>query len=110
MGVMVVEELPFNRLTHSEAERLAVLVGELGEAVKAIGDVLRHGYEAYSPFDECKVPNRKLLENELGDVFNAVRMMTEAEDVDIEAIRERVDYKKKTFGKWLHHQAMMEDF
>lgn len=35
---------PFNQLTNAQAERLHILLEELGEAQQAIGKILRHGY------------------------------------------------------------------
>ena len=37
--------MAFNKLSAAEAERLALLLEELGEAQQAIGKILRHGYE-----------------------------------------------------------------
>ena len=39
----------FNQLTPAEAERLALLLEELGEAQQAIGKILRHGYASTHP-------------------------------------------------------------
>ncbi len=50
--------MAFNGLTDAQAERLALLLEELGEAQQAIGKILRHGYESMSPFDETKTTNR----------------------------------------------------
>jgi hypothetical protein len=50
----------FNRLTPAEAERLALLLEELGEAQQIIGKILRHGYESYHP-DDPETTNRTLL-------------------------------------------------
>ena len=38
-----------NGLNDAEAERLAILLEEFGEAQQAVGKILRHGYESYDP-------------------------------------------------------------
>lgn len=53
---------PFNRLTPAEAERLALLAEECGEAIQAIGKILRHGYESNHP--EFTETNRTQLPDE----------------------------------------------
>lgn len=52
----------FNGLTPAEAERLALLSEELGEAQQAIGKILRHGYDSSNPVD----PGRFKYFEELG--------------------------------------------
>ena len=54
-----------NELTPAESERLALLSEEMGEAIQAIGKILRHGYESTGP--KTIVRNRTSLEKELGD-------------------------------------------
>lgn len=43
---------PFNELNPAQVELLALLAEEMGEAIQAIGKVLRHGYESYHPVTE----------------------------------------------------------
>jgi hypothetical protein len=61
----------FNGLSPAEAERLALLLEELGEAQQVIGKILRHGYESHHP-ENPDDSNRALLEGELGDVMAAI--------------------------------------
>lgn len=92
----------FNGLSNAEAERLAVLMEELGEAQQAIGKILRHGFDiSYADGDPT---NREDLEKELGDVQNAQRMMIEAGDLNPAAIQLRAKAKEMTIGQFLHHQ------
>ena len=93
----------FNELTPAEAERLALLLEEMGEAVQIIGKILRHGYESYHP-DAPSVPNRALLEKELGDVLAAIDMVVTADDVNPEQIEGHRLNKHHKVGKYLHHQ------
>ena len=96
----------FNGLSPGQAERLALLLEELGEAQQAIGKVLRHGYASHNP----KAPfsddpsNRQTLERELGDVIAAVRMLSQAGDLDGPEINRAADRKTVAVKQWLHHQ------
>ncbi|NMG29348.1 MazG nucleotide pyrophosphohydrolase domain-containing protein [Aromatoleum evansii] len=92
----------FNGLTPAQAERLAVLAEELGEAVQAIGKILRHGYESRSP---AGATNREALERELGDVYAAMDMLSDAGDLNPFAISIAMTRKKDRVGQYLHHQG-----
>jgi NTP pyrophosphatase (non-canonical NTP hydrolase) len=92
----------FNRLTDAEAERLALLLEELGEAQQAIGKILRHGYASYHP--DSAEGNREALERELGDVQHAVDRLCAAGDVREVAIHEYAADKADRVTRYLHHQ------
>ena len=94
---------PFNKLSPAEAERLALLMEELGEAQQIIGKILRHGYESYHPNDPMQTSNRNLLEKELGDVSVAVEMMSDKADIALDNIEEAAKSKKVKVKKYLHH-------
>lgn len=94
----------FNQLSNAETERLAILSEELGEVLQVIGKTLRHGYECRNPLEEDSQTNRRLIEKELGDVMNIVRMMYESGDIIEAAVVERSKYKASTIAKWVHHQ------
>ncbi len=100
--------MAFNGLTDAQAERLALLLEELGEAQQAIGKILRHGYDSYNPDvfagTTCGPSNRMALARELGDVEAAIRMLTDAGDMDAEQISMRVYEKARKVRKYLHHQ------
>ena len=85
-------------------ERLYLLLEELGEAQQAIGKILRHGYESFSPFDPNRVSNRELLERELGDVLHAMERMRFSGDIEFEHITEAADSKAELVERYLHHQ------
>lgn len=95
----------FNQLTPAEAERLALLLEEIGEVQQVIGKILRHGYESYNPLSEDKTTNRDLLQRELGDVQHSVERMYEAGDVSKCAIHNRTKEKAILVERWLHHQG-----
>lgn len=94
----------FNDLTPAEAERLALLLEELGEVQQVVGKILRHGYESYSPFDPDKKTNRQMLEKELGDALHAINLLTKSHDVREDTVDHYVSVKSMTVRKWLHHQ------
>lgn len=95
-----------NGLTAAQAERLALLLEELGEAQQAIGKILRHGYESHNPTSASLSPsNREALEAELGHVRHAMDRMTSAGDVNMLAIEDAKKIKADRISRWLHHQA-----
>jgi len=93
----------FNDLTPAEAERLALLLEEMGEAQQIIGKILRHGYESTHPRGDTT--NRRLLENELGDVRHAMIRLCDAGDLNKVEIHKHADLKAKTVLQYLHHQS-----
>ena len=93
----------FNQLTNGQAERLAILLEELGEAQQAIGKILRHGYESRNPFKPESPDNREHLERELGDVQYAIESLCirgELNEQEIEHFKER---KSATIKQYIHH-------
>ncbi|MCP5428557.1 MAG: hypothetical protein H6966_09865 [Chromatiaceae bacterium] len=95
----------FNQLTPAQAERLALLLEELGEAQQAIGKILRHGYESTHPNRPSGPTNRIALVRELGDVQLAIELMLDAGDIQEDDIENRVMEKTSTVRPYLHHQT-----
>lgn len=89
----------------AELERLAILAEEMGEAIQIIGKTIRHGYEAYNPFDVKATSNRQLLELELGDVLFAIDLMVNAGDLDLQAIESRRKIKPERVAPYMFHQG-----
>lgn len=94
----------FNQLTPAEAERLAVLLEELGEAQQMVGKILRHGYESVNPFFPEDDTNRARLENELGDVLVAIDFLLDYGDIEQWRLDDRKRVKHHKIWEWLHHQ------
>jgi NTP pyrophosphatase (non-canonical NTP hydrolase) len=96
----------FNGLTDAQAERLALLMEELGEAQQAIGKILRHGYESYNPTQVGGPSNRQALQHELGDVLAVMDMMCAARDIEGEyvVVNKNMKLKRLREGTYLHHQ------
>ena len=92
--------LHFNQLTPAEAERLAVLAEEMGEAIQAIGKVLRHGYESTHPYGGPT--NRTTLEREIGDVLYVIDRMV-VHDLSAINIDDAKISKAHRVKKYLHH-------
>ena len=95
----------FNQLTPAQAERLAILLEELGEMQQAIGKILRHGYTSRNPDVLDGPTNRESLERELGDVAAAMGLLFEANDLDEQTVTNRVLVKALKIKPYLHHQA-----
>lgn len=95
----------FNGLSPAEAERLALLLEELGETQHIIGKILRHGYESCHPAELDGPNNRQMLERELGDVMAAFIMLSENKDVDEEQIERWAKDKLKRLNRFLHHNV-----
>lgn len=95
---------PYNQLTPAQAERLALLLEELGEVQQQIGKILRHGYGSYDPTCKLGNTNRTNLEWELGHVVAATQMLVEAEDVFTDRINHSAHLKRERIHPWLHHQ------
>lgn len=94
----------FNRLTPAQAERIALLLEELGEVQQAIGKILRHGYESSHP-DVPERCNRDDLEKEIGHVELAVSMMKKSGDITDNGISSAAIEKYDKIHKYLHHQG-----
>ncbi len=92
----------FNQLTAAEAERLALLLEELGEAQQAIGKILRHGYESTHP--DGGPTNRLELTRELGDVAYAIALLAYSGDIPQDEARWSCVRKAGAVGQYLHHQ------
>jgi len=97
----------FNQLTPAQAERLALLAEECGEAVQAIGKILRHGYKSRHP--DGGPTNRGALERECGDVSHAIQRLIDAEDIDNTIITLRALEKSETVEHYLHHQGALKN-
>lgn len=94
----------YNKLTPAEAERLALLAEEMGEALQIVGKILRHGYDNYNPVSGDTSTNRQLLEKELGDVRHAMIRLCESGDLSKANIHDRANIKAISVQPWLHHQ------
>lgn len=89
------------QVDRGQIERLACLVEEVGEALQIVGKVLRFGMEANHP--DGGLPNRNLLEDELGDVQWAIRLLCKR-DLDPANINEAMGKKKQRARGWLRYQ------
>ncbi len=93
----------FNQLTNGEAERLAILLEELGEAQQAIGKILRHGYQSTHP--DGGPTNRQSLERELGDVQYAISNLCSHAELIEREIMVWKSKKAETINEYLHHDG-----
>lgn len=91
----------FNGLSPAEAERLAYLIEELGEAQQAVGKILRHGYDSHNPDAPQLGDNRVQLTKELVDVAGAIARMASAGDVPLHILS---DANPNKGARYMHHQ------
>lgn len=99
--------MSFNELSFAEAERLALLAEEMGEAIQAIGKILRHGYAAIDPTSRKQHPptNREMLEHEIGDILAVIELMYSELDILPEKVVKATTRKREALPKWTHHQT-----
>ncbi len=92
----------FNKLTPAEVERLALLAEEMGEAIQAIGKILRHGFALHHP--DGGPTNREMLERECGDVLCLIDFLCIAGDMKHDRVISGRYRKAVTMQPYLHHQ------
>lgn len=95
----------FNGLTPAEAERLAFLAEEAAEVAQAAMKVLRHGYESDDPTSANGPNNREALQQEIGHVIAAFRLMIQAEDIRYTPLEAEAERKRVSVRRWMHHQG-----
>lgn len=89
-------------LEPEEAERLSILLEEMGESLQIIGKIQRHGYDNYHP-KAPDITNRMLLEKELGHVTVALDLMCRASDIREDKVVDHAKEKLKTLREWVHY-------
>ena len=92
----------FNKLSPSQIERLAILAEECGETVQAAMKIIRRGYDRKHPHKPGPT-NRGHLEEEIGNVLNAIEMMVEAGDVRSKKIKASLKSKRERVKRYLYH-------
>ena len=93
-----------HHLTPAQIELLALLSEQLGGAVQAVGEVLRHGYDKSDPAKHDGATSRGKLETALGNVRATMIMLCESEGVSKEQIHFMADYKIEQVKKHLRYQ------
>jgi hypothetical protein len=94
-----------NGLSKARTERLAIAAEECGEAIMAIGKILRHGLHSWNPNVVGGGTNQDDLARELGDVTFAISMLVEADDVSGPTVYARAQKKAEKIKPYLHHQS-----
>lgn len=94
-----------NYLTEAEEERIYLLVEEASEIIQVAQKVLRFGWNSSHP-KTGNVPNRDLLEQEIGDFQAALAMMVANGDVDKDNIEHAQDMKNIRMRQFLKHQTI----
>lgn len=96
----------FNGLTPAQTDMLARLAEECGEAIHAVGKILRRGFDA--PYGSTTTGRGK-LERELGDISAIVNALIDAGDLSREEIMIRSDYKAAQHQVDLHIAKRLEE-
>lgn len=91
--------MSYNNLSDGQVERLALLSEELGEAIQAIGKIIRHGHSPDGMYD-----NIGDLERELGHVGYAIALMIAEGDINDENLSKEIDTKAENISPYLNHQ------
>lgn len=94
------------KITDAELERLILVMEECAEVQQVIGKIIRHGFESFNPFDPKKVTNRRLLEQELGDLVFATEFLADNGDVNVEAVILAEEDKRKRVRRYLHYNKI----
>lgn len=94
-----------NGLTPAQTERFALVMEEMAEAQQVIGKILRHGLMS-THVDYDFIPNKELLEKELGHVGVAISLLMEYGDVSEEAMTEHGFVKIEKLGQFLHYNTV----
>jgi NTP pyrophosphatase (non-canonical NTP hydrolase) len=85
------------------AERLDCLTEELGESVHMLGKAKRHGLNS-THTDYLGIPNKELLETELGHVLARIKLLTVSGDLHWVNILRAAREKLSQEPHHLHHQ------
>ena len=88
------DEKPFNKLRPDQVEKLAILIEEASEVIKAAGKILRHGYQ------NGKYDNRKDLEDEIQDLHGALLLFS------IDELKTRSQLEPEARYRHTHHQGL----
>lgn len=97
----------FNKLTESQAERLALIIEECAEVQQIACKVLRHGYHSFNPYNN-EGPNYTLLEKEVGDLLLVIQMAVDSGDLVMERVDSALKRKAKKIIQYLHHQPVKD--
>ncbi len=91
----------FSGLSPGLLERLALLSEECAEVCKIVGKIIRHGYESCHPdTGEC---NSDLIEEEIGHVLAAIKLLEKSENIDINVVKGYKKAKLRNVKEYLHH-------
>lgn len=93
----------FNKLSASQCELLDLLQEECAEVIQAISKIKRHGYYSFHP--NGGESNKQSLEREIGDVYAAIQLLVDKEEIDNSKCLERKMIKLDSVFKYLHHNS-----
>lgn len=88
-------------LSQAQAERVALLMEELGELQQVLGKVLRHGWDSYNPV--TGETNRQLFTLERNDVRAAIKLIEERDGFATTTDYQVLETLRRK-SKYMHHQ------
>ena len=89
--------------TPAQAERLHKIIEECAEVIQIAAKTLDHGFDSYNP-DDPSVDNRRLLEQELGDLKCVIGLGVLCGDISQDRIALGAVVKSRKVGRYTHHQ------
>lgn len=95
-----------HELTPAQRELLYCLIGECNEVSNIATKILRFGLFDVNPNEPNGGTNQERLENELGHIQAAVRLLHDYDVLDARQTRHHCDTKLMTIQKWLKHATV----
>ncbi len=92
-----------NKLTQAEAERLTLIIGQLGDVQKIIGNIFLYGYDVIPPGE--KKTNREILTYQVALLQCSFGILIGSKDVSQTSMEKVMDDSMATVLGWLQFHA-----
>jgi NTP pyrophosphatase (non-canonical NTP hydrolase) len=86
--------------TEAESELINLLIEEMSEVTKVLTKINRFGFESFHPDDVNKVTNRKLFEEEMGDVLCIAEIIINRGIISFDSVYAAIESKKERLKKF----------
>lgn len=97
-----------NGLTPAQEERLNLLIEEASEVIQMATKILRFGYHS-SHVNYGNVPNKALLEKEVGDLLCAVSLAVANDDMNQYSLNNNQNDKNRRMREFLFYQTVFPE-
>lgn len=81
-------------------EALDLIQEECSEIIQVISKIRRFGLESCNPYDSDRKTNRRLLNDELGDLALLIRYLEDKDVIDNLLIEDRIKWKTEKIKKY----------